>query len=79
MTPEEAKEFLIKDSIAVEGITEDYVWYHARLLTQKMSQWNTDFEKLVSVMEARHKDQLKMLKSVMDENRDLKKQLKENK
>jgi cell shape-determining protein MreC len=77
MIPEIAKEFLIKDSITVEGITEDYIWYHASLLEQRMNQWNTDFKKLVNVMEARHKDQLKMLQSVMEENRELKKQLKE--
>jgi hypothetical protein len=77
MTQDEFKEFVIKDSITVEGITADYVWYHAKLLTQKMSQWQYDFEKLVGVMESRHQDQLKMLQSVMDENRELKKQLKE--
>ena len=36
MTPEEAKEFLIKDSITVEGITDEYVWYHAKILSDKM-------------------------------------------
>ena len=77
MIPEIAKEFLIKDSITVEGITEDYIWYHANLLEQKMRHWELDFQKLVQVMESRHKDQLKMLQSVMEENRELKKQLKE--
>jgi hypothetical protein len=77
MNTEELKEFIIKDSITVEGITEEYIWYHAKLLTQKMSQWQYDFEKLVKVMESRHLDQIKMLQVVMDENRDLKRQLKE--
>ena len=77
MNTEELKEFIIKDSITVEGITEDYIWYHAKLLTQKMSWWQIDFEKLVKVMESRHLDQIKMLQVVMDENRDLKRQLKE--
>ena len=77
MTPEEAKEFLIKDSITVQGITEDFVWYQAKLLTQKMSQWNTDFEKLVGVMESRHKEHLRMLDTAMSENRILKLRLKE--
>ena len=78
MTQDEIKEFVIKDSIVVEGIVgEDYVWYHAKILTDKMSSWAHDFQKLVKVMESRHQDQLKMLQSVMDENRELKKQLKE--
>jgi hypothetical protein len=80
MTQDEIKEFVIKDSIVVEGIVgEDYVWYHAKILSAKMSQWDLDFQKLVKVMESRHQDQLKMLQSVMDENRELKKQLKEKK
>lgn len=77
MTPEEVKKFIVEDSITVEGITEDFVWYHAKLLTQKMSQWQYDFEKLVGVMEARHNEHLKMLDTAMSENRILKLRLKE--
>lgn len=77
MNIDQFKEFVIKDSITVEGITADYVWYQANILSGKMKQWGLDFEKLVKVMEDRHQDQLKMLQAVMDENRDLKRQLKE--
>ena len=77
MSLDQFKEFVIKDSITVEGITADYVWYQAKILSAKMKQWDLDFEKLVKVMEERHQDQLKMLQVVMDENRDLKRQLKE--
>ena len=54
MTSEESKPFEIKDSITVEGITNEYVWYHAKILSAKMSQWDNDFQKLVKVMEDRH-------------------------
>lgn len=77
MTPEEVKKFIVEDSITVEGITEDFVWYHAKLLTQKMSQWQYDFEKLVKVMEARHNEHLRMLDTAMSENRILKRRLEE--
>ena len=77
MTPEEAKEFLIKDSITVEGITEDYVWYHAKLLTDKMTYWIHDFEKLVKVMESRHQEHLIMLNKALEENRILRRRLEE--
>jgi len=77
MTPEEAREFLIKDSITVEGITEEYVWYHANLLEQKMRQWDLDFQKLVRVMESRHKEHLNMVASLTMENKVLRSQLKE--
>jgi hypothetical protein len=76
MTPEEAKEFLIKDSITVEGITDEYVWYHAKLLSDKMSQWDNDFQKLVKVMESRHKEHLAMVQTALHENRILRLQLK---
>jgi hypothetical protein len=75
MTPEEAKEFLIKDSITVEGITDEYVWYHAKLLSDKMSQWDNDFQKLVKVMESRHKEHLEMVQTALHENRILRLQL----
>ena len=77
MTPEELKQYEIKDSITVEGITEDFVWYHAKLLQEKMTHWQLDFEKLVKVMEARHNEHLKMLDTAMSENRILKLRLKE--
>lgn len=69
--------FEIKDNVMVEGITEDYVWYHAKLLQEKMAHWQLDFEKLVGVMESRHKEHLRMLDRAMEENRILKRQLKE--
>lgn len=50
-----------------EGITDDYVWYQARLLSNKMNDWGVDFDKLVSVMEARHKEQLKIISDLLDE------------
>ena len=77
MTPEEVKKFIVEDSITVEGITEDFVWYHAKLLQEKMAHWQLDFEKLVKVMEARHNEHLKMLDTAMSENRILKLRLKE--
>ena len=77
MIPESLKQYEIKDSITVEGITEEYLWYHAKLLTEKMNHWQHDFEKLVKVMESRHHDHLQMLETLMLENRSLKRQLNE--
>lgn len=77
MTPEEIKEFFVKDSITVEGITDEYVWYHAKLLSNKMSAWDSDFQKLVKVMEARHNEHLNMLQTALQENRILRIRLKE--
>jgi len=79
MTNEESKPFEIKDSVTVEGITDEYVWYHAKLLSDKMSAWDNDFQKLVKVMESRHKEHLEMVQTALHENRilRLKLQLKE--
>ena len=65
------------DSVTVDGITDEYVWYHAKLLTDKMTYWVHDFEKLTKVMESRHQEHLKMLDRVLEENRILKRRLKE--
>ena len=76
MIPEGAKQFVIEESIAVEGITDEYVWYHAKLLSAKMSAWDNDFQKLVKVMESRHKEHLQMVQNALHENRILRLQLK---
>ena len=65
MIPEALKQYEIKDSITVEGITNEYVWYHAKILSAKMSQWDIDFQKLVKVMEARHQEHLIMLQDAL--------------
>ena len=77
MIPEALKQYEIKDSITVEGITNEYVWYHAKILSSKMSQWDNDFQKLVKVMEARHQEHLIMLQDALQENRILRRRLKE--
>ena len=79
MTFEKPNDFEIKDSVMVDGITEDYVWYHAKLLQEKMTHWDLDFQKLVKVMESRHNEHLRMLDRAMEENRILKRQIKEKK
>ena len=70
-------EMTLKDNVAVEGITADHVWYNADLLTRNMSSWANDFQKLVSVMEARHKEHLQMIGSLLAERNMLKSKLKD--
>ena len=74
---EEDKLFVVKNNITVEGITENFVWYESQILREAMRSWSYKFEKVVRVMETRHKEHLQMLATVMDENAALKKQLKE--
>ena len=77
MIPEALKQYEIKDSVTVEGITNEYVWYHAKILSAKMSQWDNDFQRLVKVMEDRHQEHLRMLEDALQENRILRIRLKE--
>ena len=65
----------LKDNVAVEGITADHVWYNADLLTRNMSSWAHDFQKLVSVMEARHKEHLQMIGDLLMERTALKSEI----
>jgi hypothetical protein len=69
--------FVSKDAVVVEGLTEDYVWYHADLLERDMNGWQSRFKKLVSVMESRHKEHLRMINGLLDELSELKKELNE--
>ena len=73
---EDFKDWMVKDSVTVEGITSDYVWYQAKILSGKMGQWDLDFQKLVKVMEDRHQEHLQMIQSLMMENKMLKSELK---
>ena len=74
---EDYKDWVIKDSVTVEGITQEYVWYHAKLLSAKMGRWDNDFQKIVKVMEDRHQEHLRMLEDALQENRILRIRLKE--
>ena len=62
--------------VKTEGITDDYVWWNSRILTGKMSSWTNDFERMVKVMEARHKEHLKLIADLLEERKKLMDQLK---
>lgn len=66
-------EFEIKKEHIVEGITEDYVWYHSKLLLADMQSWQTKFEKIIKVMGSRHSEHLEMIKKLLSENHALRK------
>ena len=71
MTPDKLNEFHIKESHMAEGISADFVWYEASIIRNSMQSSLARFDKVVSVMEARHKEHQKMLQDLMDQNRSL--------
>ncbi len=72
---ENREDFLAKDNITVEGITEDYVWYQTKLLVQDMQSWQIRLEKLSKVMENRHSEHLIMIGKLELENYSLRKKV----
>ena len=82
MTEEEMKQAGIKhpttqQSVEVEGITADYVWYQSKVLMRKMDTWKYEFERVVRVMEARRSENMSMIGNLLRENAALKAKLKE--
>ena len=65
----------LTNDIKVEGITADHVWYHSKLLTDKMSNWTHDFQRLVGIMESRHKEHLKLISDLLTERATLKSEI----
>ena len=74
---ENKEDFLAKDNISVEGITEDYVWYHSTQLINDMQNWQFKLEKVVRVMENRHKEHLKIIDDLIKQNQFLKTKLRD--
>ena len=66
-----------EQSVTVEGITADYVWYNSEILMQKMDAWKHEFKRVVKVMEDRHNEHLKIIGDLLSENKSLKTKLKE--
>lgn len=73
----EIPEFIIKDSLTVQGISDDFVWYESEILLRDMGAWESRFKHLVSVMEARRKEHMQMIDGLLHEVKVLKQQLKE--
>jgi hypothetical protein len=66
---------MLQQGVIVEGITADYIWYNAKTLTDKMSGWGHEFQKIVNVMEARHKEHLHMIADLLQERAALKREI----
>ena len=77
MNDEFKNQFEIKEEHIVEGITEDYVWYHSKILLSDMQSWQTKFEKIVKVMENRHNEHLEIIRESFAKNSTLKRKVYE--
>ncbi len=65
-------EFVLKESITVQGITEDFIWYESEGLMRDMGGWSSRFKRLVETMESRHKEHLRIIETLLNEIKTLK-------
>ena len=75
---EKAEQFELKESLTVEGITAEFVWYNAKILINEMDTWKHKFERIVKVMSNRHDEHLKMINDLLIENHALKRKAQKN-
>jgi exonuclease VII large subunit len=76
-TPSVAAPFVLKDSVMVEGLTENFVWYESEVILRQMEETQSRLKKLVAVMESRHTEHLRMIAGLLDELSQLKKEINE--
>lgn len=77
MNEENPEQFVIKDSVTVEGISTDYVWYESSKLLNEMGLWELRLKRVVDTMESRHKEHLNIIEDLLRQNKKLKEQLEE--
>lgn len=70
----ENEEFLAgpsKDTVVVEGVTPDFIWYEMDLMQRKLSDISQRLNHVMKVSQARDHDQKKMMRDLISENSQL--------
>ena len=75
---EKVKEVLHQESYTTTGVLEDFVQYEVDRISQEIAGIKSRVQHLGSVMESRHRDNLKIIDDLMRQNKELKAKLKEN-
>lgn len=75
---EKVKEVLRQESYTTTGVLEDFVQYEVDRISQEIAGIKSRVQHLGSVMESRHRDNLKIIDDLMRQNKELKAKLKEN-
>lgn len=66
-----------KDDTPTEGINEDYAWYQAKVLADEMDAVKFNLQRVITVLESRRTDHMKVIDDLLRENKSLKEKLKE--
>ena len=75
---EKVKEVLSQESYTTTGVLEDFVQYEVDRISQEIAGIKSRVQHLGSVMESRHRDNLKIIDDLIRQNKELKAKLKEN-
>lgn len=66
-----------KDDAPTEGITESYAWYQAKVLADEVDAVKFNLQRVITVLEERRRDNLRVIGELLRENTALKAKLKE--
>jgi len=66
-----------EDGVLTEGTVNDYAWYQAKVLANKISSLNFAVQQVITAIEGRRKDNLRVIEELLRQNTELKNKLKE--
>ena len=70
-------DFYAPDSVIVEGVTHDYVWYQKEMIEKRMSRLMGTVMHTIDTIQARSDERLGVIDKLMRENKSLRDKLKE--
>ena len=66
-----------EDGVLTEGTGSDYAWYQSHVLADKISSLNFAVQQVITALEDRRKDNLRVIEELLRQNAELKAKLKE--
>jgi hypothetical protein len=71
--------FYAPDSVIVEGLTADYVWYQKEMINRRMIELDYLIVRTIGTLQARNNEHLGVIGELLRQNKSLKDKLKETK
>lgn len=75
--PPITEQSVTEDDAPTEGITEAYAWYQAKVLADEIDAVKFNLQRVITVLEERRRDNLRVIGELLRENTALKAKLKE--
>ena len=77
ITPPITELSMEEDGVLTEGIGDDYAWYQAKVLADKISSLNFAVQQVITTLENRRRENLRVIEELLRQNTELKNKLKE--